>query len=911
MFVPILATKLYIPPPRPKIVLRPRLIERLNDGLHRKLTLLSAPAGFGKTTLIGEWAASCGRPVAWLSLDDGDKDTTRFLTYLVAALQTIAADLGAGVLAVLQSPQPPPTESILTALINDITATLGNFILVLDDYHVIDAKPVDQALTFLLEHQPPQMHLVLATREDPQLPLARLRARGQLTELRLADLRFSPAEAAEFLNQAMGLNLSAEDIAALEARTEGWIAGLQLAAISMQGQKDATGFIQSFTGSHQFVLDYLVEEVLQKQPASIHSFLLCTSILDRLCGPLCDAVGQDVAAPGQETAGRETGGQKTLDYLERANLFLIPLDNERRWYRYHPLFAELLRLRLDRTYPDHVAELHRRASDWYGRNDLPTEAVTHALAIQDWFRAADVIEQYSDKWPMLSEINTRLGWLESFPAQFRLDRPGLGLVYAWALYMANQLDRADQFLDQLLPLVQKNPHMLGEVFVIRVMIAAYRYDMPAVIELAQQALSQVPLEEASPRSRILLSLGVALYEMGGDIAAARDAFREAFELGSAFAPSSNVGNAPLPLIALAYLSEIEWHQGNLREAAQKYEQALELAEQWGGGPSIALCFVQWGRAGLLYEWNSLDEAKRALQESIRIGEFWKSPGLLVHPYGLSALVMQARGQMDDARAMIHRAEQITRDSYSSPPTLGSLALYQIILWMAQDDFQTITQWEHDHDSEWRAQIGRARDALAIVLARGRIMRYYLKRDDSALSQARALIKPALEQAQANSMMLNVTRLLILDALALYAQGETASAITALERALALAEPESYVRSFLDLGKPMQEFLSWSTESGSLNEPHLRVYVSKLLSHFAGAYPVELRQPTGAGLIEPLTPRELEVLRLIAQGLSNREISERLFLALSTVKGHNRIIFDKLQVQRRTEAVSRARELDLL
>jgi LuxR family maltose regulon positive regulatory protein len=477
--------------------------------------------------------------------------------------------------------------------------------------------------------------------------------------------------------------------------------------------------------------------------------------------------------------------------------------------------------------------------------------------------------------------------------------------------MSNQLDRAEQQLNQLLPLVQTAPYLLGELYVIRVMIATRRYDMPAFIELARQALSRVPPEEASPRSRILLTLGVAYEEMSGDIVAAKSAFREAYELGKAFPFASTVGNAPLPLTALAYLADYEWLQGNLREASRMYEQSIGLAEKWGGQSSIALCLVQQGRAGLFYEWNDLDGAARALQECIRVGELWRNPRLLVPACGLSALVRQARGQVDDARAMIGRAEQITRDSYSSPPDLGSLALYQLGLWIAQKDFQAITQWEQSHDSEWRSQIGRARDALTIFLARARIARYYQQRDDSARGQARAMIAPALEQAQANGLMLNVTRLLILDALASYAQGETESAITALKHALALAAPENYIRSFLDLGKPMEGFLSWSLESQSLSEPHLRTYVSKLLSHFGPDLPIQSSQPIGDTLIEPLSPRELEVLRLIAQGLSNREIGERLFLALSTVKGHTRIIFDKLQVQRRTEAIARARQLGLL
>src|SRR3972149_613976 len=376
MATSILATKLYIPPPRAQLVPRPRLIEQLNEGLHRmpSVTLISAPVGYGKTTLVSEWVACCERPAAWLSLDEGDSDPTRFLAYLVAALQTLQKNTGEGVSSVLQDSQLLPIESVLTGLLNEVTSFPYQFTLVLDDYHLIDSKPVDNALTYMLEHLPRQMHLVIATREDPHLPLARLRARSQLTELRAANLRFTPTEAADFLNQVMGLNLSAEDIAALEARTEGWIAGLQLAALSMQGHQDVTSFIQSFTGSHHFVLDYLVEEVLHQQSESIQTFLLRTSILDRLCGSLCDAVLLDPSASGQET----------LEYVENANLFIVPLDNERRWYRYHHLFADLLRQRLHQSTASStrdegrgVAELHKCASVWYEDNGLGIEAFSH------------------------------------------------------------------------------------------------------------------------------------------------------------------------------------------------------------------------------------------------------------------------------------------------------------------------------------------------------------------------------------------------------------------------------------------------------------------------------------------------------------------------------------------------------
>jgi LuxR family maltose regulon positive regulatory protein len=405
------------------------LIERLNEGLQRAsgVTLISAPAGFGKTTLVSEWIVSLtstsspsgkgeGVRVAWLSLDEGDNDPTRFLVYLVAALQMIAPEMGEKVLEALHaSPsQPPPTEALLTSLLNETAVFPDKLVLVLDDYHVLDSQSVDQVLAFLVDHLPPQMHLLIATREDPPLPLARLRVRGQLTELRAADLRFTPAEAADFLTRVMGLNLSAEDITALENRTEGWIAGLQLAAISIQGQANAAHFIQSFTGSHHFVLDYLVEEVLQQQSESVQTFLLQTSILDRLCGPLCEAVLLTPAGSGQEM----------VEYLERANLFIIPLDNERRWYRYHHLFAELLRNRLTRAYPDQIAELHRRASDWYAYNDLPNEAITHALAIQDWSRAAEIIERDSDKLPMHGE--TTPGSVGSKRSRPRFCSTGLG-----------------------------------------------------------------------------------------------------------------------------------------------------------------------------------------------------------------------------------------------------------------------------------------------------------------------------------------------------------------------------------------------------------------------------------------------------------------------------------------------------
>ena len=462
----------------------------------------------------GEW-----QTVAWLSLDEGDNDPTRFLTYLVAALQTIAANIGEGVLAVLQSPQPPPTESILTTLLNEITTIPDNFILVLDDYHVIDSKPVDQALTFLLEHLPPQMHLVIATREDPPLPLARLRARGQLTELRAADLRFTPAEAAEFLNQVMGLNLSAEDIAALETRTEGWIAGLQLAALSMQGHQDTASFIQSFTGSHHFVLDYLLEEVLQQQSESVQAFLLRTSILNRLCGPLCDAVLRDTAGSGQET-GQQTG-QETLEYLERANLFIVPLDNERRWYRYHHLFGDILRQRLgQRLSPGEIAEYHLRASLWYEKNGDEAEAFHHAIAAGDFGRAAGLAESAWQGMDDRFQTAAWLGWVKKLPEEVIRLRPVLSTQMGLAFMDAGEPEASEACLQdaerclngssggmvvvdeaQLKPL----PAMIAMT---RAYNAQVQGNLSATVKYAELALQLIPEDDLFRRAQATITLEV-------------------------------------------------------------------------------------------------------------------------------------------------------------------------------------------------------------------------------------------------------------------------------------------------------------------------------------------------------------------------------------------------------------------
>jgi LuxR family maltose regulon positive regulatory protein len=909
MSTPILATKLYIPSPRPEVVLRPRLIERLNEGLRRRLTLISAPAGFGKTTLVSEWVAGCGRlepkvRVAWLSLDEGDNDLTCFLAYLVAALQTLAlphreaaqsevegpalsevegpaSNIGAGVLRMLQSPQPPPPESILTALLNEITAVPDHFVLVLDDYHVIEAQPVDHALTFLLEHLPPHMHLVIATREDPPLPLARLRVRGQLVELRAADLRFTPAEVAEFLNQVMGLNLSAEDIAALETRTEGWIAGLQLAALSMQGHKDATGFIKSFTGSHHFVLDYLVEEVLHQQPASVQTFLLCTSILDRLCGPLCDAVMLNPSTPGQET----------LEYLERANLFIVPLDNERRWYRYHHLFGGFLRQRLHQNSAlstgdekGGVDDLHIRASVWYEDNGLEIEAFHHAAAAHDVERAARLVEGKGMPLHFRGAVAPVLHWLESLPAAVLDAWPSLWTTYASVALVTGQTTGVEQKLQAAEAALQgaepgdETRDIIGRIAAIRATLAATLNQVETVIAQSRRALEYLHSDNLSFRTFTIWKLGYA-YHLQGDRAAAGRAYTEAIAISQAS------GNMITTIVATIGLGAVQETDNELHLAAQTYRRALQL---FGDQPLPVACEAYLGLARICYEWNDVDAAEQHGQRSLQLARQSENTGRVVACEVFLARLKLARGDVAGAAAMLAQAGQSARQ-HNFVYQLSEVVAVQMLTLLHQGDLAAAAHLAQTHE----LPLSQARAHLA-------------QGDPSA---ALAALVPFRRQMEAKGWQDERLKVMVLQAVAHHARGEKDRAVQLLGDALALAEPGGFIRLFVDEGLPMAHLLSEASVRGIT--PH---YVAKLLA----AFEAEARKNEDKSylspaqpLIEPLSPRELEVLQLMAQGHSNREISQRLFLALSTVKGHNRNIFGKLEVQRRTEAVARARELGLL
>ena len=910
MSVQVLTTKLYIPPPRVNVVMRPRLTERLNESLRRTrhVTLVSAPAGFGKTTLLSEWIVSLtstpsptrrGKVVraAWFSLDEGDNDAARFWSHFTAALQTLFPNIGEGAMDALQSPQLPAVESILTSLLNQIAALPNDFILVLDDYHTVDSRPIDHSLKFLIERLPPHMHLVIATREDPDLPLARMRARDQLTELRVKDLRFTESEAADFLDQTMGLRLTAGNIAALETRTEGWIAGLQLAALSMQGLEDTTGFIQSFTGSHHFVLDYLIEEVLQKQPELIQMFLLQTSILERMCGSLCDAVLLDPSIKGQET----------LERLERANLFVIPLDHERKWYRYHHLFRDLLRQRLSQKQSqEKISQTHIRASEWLETNGDTAEAFHHALAASDFDRAARLAES---AWEAMNEsfrMGTWLGWVNQLPPSVRRVRPILCTQIGSAYMDMGNVEASESSLRDAERCLKLPPEkmIIVEAEQFRTLPAriafARAYNAQAqnrfsdVVKFAEMAL------DLAPKDDDFMSVQVSTLLMGthwanGDLDASckvmSDWVEAAKQAGKIFfAVAGSFGKADI-LIA----------QGRLRDAMQTYQQALELAAVHNAEQHTAHHHLG---VGMVYHESGDDE--RAIQHLQKSFELGKRSTIVDWAYRKSltqALLKESEGDLDDALDLLDEAQRV----YVRTPTpnLRPVDAMKAQVYLKQGKLLKAQEWAHKSGLSLNVEPDYLHEFERLTLARVALPEYQNDPNEQLWRDTLEPLERQLNLAEKQNRLRSQIEILILQALAFHVKGWTANASATLEQALSLAEPEGYLRIFAAEGKPMAEMLS------KLDDKSLNPYAKRILALLEPPQDGRPSPVISRPLIETLSDRELEVLRLIAQGLSNQEITRKLFVALSTVKGHNLRIFAKLQAKSRTEAVARARELGLL
>jgi LuxR family maltose regulon positive regulatory protein len=868
--------------------------------------LISAPAGFGKTTLLVEWLrerAGSEGSVAWVLLDEGDNDPVRFLSYLVAALRrTVGEEFGEGFLAALRSPEPPRMEAVLGALINELADLPGEIAVVLDDYHVIDSENVHWIVTFLLERLPENVHLVISGRVDPPLPLARLRARGQMMELHAADLRFTPEEAAAFLNGAMGLDISAGDIAALEGVTEGWIAALQLAALSMRERKDVSDFIRSFSGGHRDVFDFLAEEVLERQSEPVQMFLLETSILDSLSGPSCDAV-----------TGRNDG-QRMLERLERENLLVVPLDDERVWYRYHHLFADFLRSRLERERPERLTPLHLRASEWYEENALVAEAVRHALSAGDHERAARLMESSVGQTWYRGEVMTLLGWLRELPKEAMLRRPLLLVWYAAALMLLGRFDGVESLLreaesavgagegqgEKLWPVADEvDPqHVLATARAVRSLHARLQGNPQGAIEHARRALALLPEDNLDPRPFAALCLAEA-YRDADDLVAANATFAETAELGLA------AGHDYIALTAMGSLARLRMAQGRLHEAQETLRQALGFAAEREAELLPAVGRVRIAMGELLYERDDLDGSERELTLGTELVERAGELEILMRGQVARSRVKWARDDAEGALKLAHEVERLARES-GAPQAITDAALWKARLHLMRNELRAAAS-ELERASGVDEVPRSTQVAIRISLAR-----LLIARDDH--DEALQLLNHLRETAEAADQRGSVVEIRTLQALVLRAKDEKNRAIDVMGQALALAEPEGYVRTFVDESPPMAELLSEVLEAqqrGRLDSLR-RVpahYLRKLLAALERDAPSPTPPPTE--LPEALSERELEVLQLIASGKSNRRIASELFVSVGTVKTHVNNLYRKLDSHSRTQAVARARELKLL
>ena len=905
----ILRTKLLVPVTRTNFVQRLRLVEQLNSGVDKKITLISAPAGFGKTTLLSEWISTSSPSVTWLSLDADDNDPIQFWEYFIASLQGLNPDLGANALALLHSPQTPPIKSILTDLINDLIAFADRFVSVLDDYHFIDSQPIHEAMTFLIDHLPNNMNLIITTREDPDLPIARLRARDQITEIRAWDLRFTKAETEAFLHDVMGLKLSAQDVAALEDRTEGWAVGLQLAGLSMQRQADPKSFIADFSGSNRHILDYLTDEVLRQQPESIRNFLLQTAILDRLCGPLCDAVVERIDS------------DKLLAYLEAANLFVITLDEERRWYRYHHLFSDLLRSQLVRSQPERIPDLHCRASEWFEGNGNIHRAVDHALQASDLTRAARLIEENTLPKIYQGEVAKVIGWFDRLPEAILESAPMLCIGKAWALVLMQRGTRREEVEQALLAADYALDRVNAEDKLRRLVaghtasIRAFLLRRPALINkkpetlinLSQEALRLLPLEEKAIRSAAALNIGYG-YQSLADLEAAGLAFKQVLEDGLAGGNYYAAIYGPVNLIVSAYL------KGDLKGALALCNKNIEHFNQILAGqyfPPIGALYILKGR--ILLEENRQADAEQALTEGVDLVRWTGDATAPKQGYTALARLRAIQGNRSAAMEAVKTLEESWPEG-----ELYAQALRHCL---------SITNWPEDPVGQkdaknWLAGSGIEFDKLVIIDSFDPIGRSCFECNLNAahvlaclarwkpgaypLEEAQTYLKHQENFAKSHEFISWVVKIAITRTLLYQAAGKKNEALETLNVALTAAEPTGLLRVFLDEGEFLRSLLV--ELKPRLLDQSVIAHTNRLLEGYGRG---QDKPETGNGNAALLSEREIVVLRFLARGLTYEEIGRELFLSLNTIQFHVKNIYGKLLVNKRVQAVEKAREMHFI
>jgi LuxR family maltose regulon positive regulatory protein len=895
MTLPILSTKLSIPTIRSKVVLRPRLMQKLNQGLECGFVLVSAPAGYGKSTLLTTWLSRLDQQVSWITLDDRDNDPAHFLTYLAAALRRIDASIDETFADQLKATASLNISDQLTPLVNHLVGIRQPFCLVMDDYHVIQNQTIHQAVSFMLEQRPPSMRLVIATRADPPLPLAKLRARSCMQELRLNDLRFTSQEAEDFLSHTMGLRISPEDVANITQRTEGWIAGLQMAALSLQNTEDIPGFIAHLSGSHHYIFDYLLEEILGKQPPDIHRFMLYTSILEQFTAPLCDALLR-----GEGEAPFTRPASAVLEELEHANLFILPLDHEQRWYRYHPLFAELLRGYLFQHHPGLIAALHDRAITWFEQQNMIPDAIRHSLIAEDWERAARLISTNIFALLEQNELNSVSRQLESLTSKAHAAHPWLLIGRAWLAAYTGQLTTAESILVQAEAEINhlRNEFELqtlgGHIAAIQAYIHWIGNKREIAASAARVALEWLPEDDRVVRCQAATLLGLTLYD-----------FKEreqALKLALAFARECSVSH--VTIFAYSCWAWLLAMHGKLREAHAACYEAIKHAQAGNyRQPQPTLSHVYTTLSAVLLEWSEVESAIRYSQEAVSLARRWGQADALHFALDTLGYALFESGDVDGAFDALQQALQIAR---RTSPWFEEITIAQEVEWnLILGNLDSAIQRMHSIGIDSIDPATLSIESFKSPLLPLAYVQILLAQKD--YTQAMPLITRLIEEVQRKNISHFLIRLLAWQALAYQGLKQDELALSSMKQLLGLAAPEGYQRIFTQEGEPMVNLLKRSRMAGIMPE-----YVDKLLAvRERRVKQRAVSEFSPPGLVEPLSERELDVLRLLAEGCTDKKIAESLVIARETVHKHLKNIYGKLDVHSRTEAIARARKLSLL